>query len=105
MLITGTVVTALDHCLRGYFWPLPFYGVAMVEPWRWLEHAGWVVFEDTFLIFSIVQSLREMRGIADHQTNLESLNVRIEQQVCERLRQQQFRRSDRVTGNYYSQQA
>jgi len=84
VLITGTVVTALDHCLRGYFWPQSIYGVAMVEPWRWLEHVGWVVFEDTFLIFSVVQSLREMRGIADHRANLETVNLQIERQVRDR---------------------
>jgi hypothetical protein len=34
------------------------------SPWRWVEHAGWVVFEDTFLLISFAQSVREMWDIA-----------------------------------------
>ena len=33
-----------------------------VAPWRWLEHAAWVIFEDVFLIWSCCQGTDEMRG-------------------------------------------
>ena len=42
------------------------------------------MFEDVFLIISIVQSLNEMKAIADRQAGLEVVNADIEQQVHER---------------------
>jgi PAS domain S-box-containing protein len=84
VLVSATVVVVIDHFLRGTFWPQSVFGVLTASPWRWLEHAGWVAFEDTFLFISIHQSIREMRGLADRQASLESLNARIEQKVAER---------------------
>ena len=46
VLIPATVVVALDHMLRGIFWPQSVYGVVVASQWRWLEHAAWVLFED-----------------------------------------------------------
>ena len=57
------------------------YGVAAIQPWRWVEHVGWVVFEDFFLIISIVQSLNEMKAIAANRARLETVNTQIEQEV------------------------
>src|SRR3954471_17252179 len=48
MLVPATLVVAADHFLRGVFFPQSAYGVAAVSNWRWLEHAGWVIFEDVF---------------------------------------------------------
>ena len=50
-------------------------------PWLWLEHVGWVAFEDFFLIISIVQSLKEMRGMAEGRAGLETVNATIEHEV------------------------
>src|SRR5258707_14641816 len=41
VLITGTVVVAADHFLRGLFWPESVFCVANAVWWRFLEHAGW----------------------------------------------------------------
>jgi len=71
VLIPATVVVALDHLLRGYFWPQSVYGVITASPWRWLEHAGWVVFEDVFLLLSVYRSIREMRDRAERTAALE----------------------------------
>src|SRR3984957_12133330 len=49
VLLTATMVVAVDHFLRGVYWPQSVFGSASVSPWRWLEHSGWVVFEDIFL--------------------------------------------------------
>ena len=84
VLITATLVTALDHFFRGTFWPQSVFGVLAAGPWRWVEHAGWVVFEDIFLIISIRQSLDEMRGLAERQASLEAVNASIEIKVTER---------------------
>jgi PAS domain S-box-containing protein len=87
VLVSATVVVAIDHCVRGLFWPLSVFGVVSASPWRWLEHAGWVVFEDTFLLISTRQSLRDMFEVASRRANLEMLNSRIEHQVEERTAQ------------------
>src|SRR5919198_5490725 len=60
VFIPATVVVGLDHLVRGLFWPQSVYGVLSASHWRWLEHAGWVLFEDTFLYLACMRSLREM---------------------------------------------
>ncbi|HEY2342098.1 MAG TPA: ATP-binding protein, partial [Chthoniobacteraceae bacterium] len=67
VLVTATVVTASDHILRGAFWPESIYGYLVADNWRWLEHAGWVLFEDVFLVISIRQSRSEMHDLAHRQ--------------------------------------
>ena len=84
VLITGTLVVALDHFLRGTFWAQSVFGVLAASPWRWVEHAGWVLFEDIFLIISIRHSLNDMLGLAERQASLEGINVSIEGTVAER---------------------
>jgi len=84
VLITGTVVVVLDHFWRGTFWPQSVFGVLAASPWRWVEHAGWVLFEDFFLIVSIRHSLNDMRGLADRQASLEAMNMSVERTVAQR---------------------
>jgi len=84
VLLTATVVVAVDHFARGVFWPQSVFGITVYEPWRWLEHAGWVIFEDIFLCISIRNSLREMYEVAVRRARLEGLNVEVERQVTER---------------------
>jgi signal transduction histidine kinase len=87
VIISATVVVAADHFLRGLFWPQSVFGVLTASSWRWLEHAGWVIFEDFFLLISVRQSLREMRQVAERQATLEALNESIELRVNERTRE------------------
>jgi signal transduction histidine kinase/CheY-like chemotaxis protein len=84
VILTASAVVALDHWFRGTYWPRSVYGVLTVSPWRWVEHAGWVVFEDVFLIRAIRQTLCEMRSIAERQAELEDTRDRIECTVAER---------------------
>ena len=84
VLISATVVVAIDHFLRGIFWPQSVFGVAAASHWRWMEHAGWVLFEDTFLLISTRQSIRDMFEVASRRARLEKLNLQIENQVTER---------------------
>src|SRR5712691_1796921 len=59
VLISATLVVAIDHFVRGIYWPQSVYGVLQASPWRWLEHAGWVLFEDVFLIGFCLQGVRD----------------------------------------------
>ena len=84
VLVTATIVVALDHFLRGTFWPQSVFGTITPDSLRWTEHAGWVLFEDVFLFIMCHQSVVEMRGIARRQAELEFTNDRIELAVKER---------------------
>jgi len=84
VLATATVVVASDHLLRGLFWPQSVFGVLTASSWRWVEHAGWVLFEDAILIVAIHRMLREMSEIALRRATLEGSNCEIERQVVER---------------------
>jgi PAS domain S-box-containing protein len=87
VLVPATVVVAADHFLRGLLWPQSVYGVLAASEWRWLEHAGWVLFEDTFLLIAIRHSIGEMRGIAERTAEIESLNEGLEAHVANRTAQ------------------
>jgi two-component system sensor histidine kinase/response regulator len=84
VLVTATVVVAGDHFLRGVYWPQSIFGVLTASHWRWIEHAGWVVFEDVFLIMAIFQSRSEMRGIALNRAESEKTNATVESKVTKR---------------------
>jgi two-component system sensor histidine kinase/response regulator len=84
VLVTASIVTAADHFLGSLFFPLSLYGVAIVQPWRWMEHAGWVLFTDFFLIISVVQSRREMALVAERQAKVEDVNQVVESAVVAR---------------------
>ena len=104
VLLSATLVVAVDHFARGLFWPQSVFGVLAASPWRWLEHAGWVLFEDTFLLISIRQGLSEMREVATRRAGLESLNERFEQQVAERTRELQAANAELASANVRSQE-
>lgn len=84
VLIPATVVVALDHILRGVFWPQSVYGVLFASNWRWLEHAGWVLFEDAVLLVAIRRSVTEMWDIAVRSAQTADLNQSLELRVAER---------------------
>jgi two-component system, sensor histidine kinase and response regulator len=87
VLITASTIVAADHGLRGLLWPQSVYGVSGIEPWRWVEHTGWVLFEDVFLTISIKQSQKEMWDGACRQADVEQTNQIIEAKVAERTAQ------------------
>jgi two-component system, sensor histidine kinase and response regulator len=91
VLLTASAVTAADHLLRGIFWPQSIYGLASGAEWLWLEHAGWVVFTDFFLVYCCLKSKQEMWAIAERQAQLEETNQTVEQTVLERTAELQER--------------
>ena len=72
VLIPATVVVAVDHFLRGIYWPDSADGVLVASLLRSLEYAGWVIFEDVFLVISSLLSIREMRSVANRTAALEA---------------------------------
>ena len=72
VLIPATIVVAFDHFLRGIYLPYSVYGVLSASPFRSIEHAGWVIFEDVFLVISCLRSISEMRSIANRTAALEA---------------------------------
>ncbi len=96
VLVPATLIVAADHFLRGVFWPQSVYGVLTVSEWRWLEHAGWVLFENTFLVIAIRRSVSEMWDIAERTAESEDLNAELERRVLERT--VQLRTANRELG-------
>jgi signal transduction histidine kinase/ActR/RegA family two-component response regulator len=84
VLVPATVVVAADHILRGAVWPESVYGVLAASQWRWLEHAGWVLFEDSVLYVAIKRSVAEMWDIAVRTAQANDLNECLEQRVADR---------------------
>ncbi|MDB6055102.1 MAG: Blue-light-activated protein [Verrucomicrobiales bacterium] len=84
VMVSGSAIVYIDHLMRGFFWPQSVYGESNAPIWRSLEHAGWVVFEVTFLLISIQKSLGEMFLVAQRQAMIEFSKEEIEQTVTER---------------------
>ena len=81
VLISATLVVYVDHILRGIYWPYSVYGVLSASPWRSIEHAGWVIFEDIFLVISCLRNVREMRFTANRAAALEESKRELEVSV------------------------
>jgi len=94
VLVTATVIVTIDHFARGTWWPESVFGVLSASPWRWIEHAGWVVFIDLFLLSSCVRSNREMLAMAHRQAQLEITKANVEQIVEQRTRQLEIAKLD-----------
>ena len=87
VLGTATVAVALDHMIRGIWWPQSVFGVTSGANWRWVEHAVWVVFENIFLIASCRRGVRELKDIAAKQSAVELSFHRTEMEVELRTRE------------------
>jgi two-component system sensor histidine kinase/response regulator len=81
VLVPATLVVALDHALRGIYFPQSVFGILTASPWRWLEHAGWVIFEDIILIQMCTRGIQEMWEIARRQASIEAITRGLEEKV------------------------
>tara|TARA_R110002072_G_C7973568_1_gene535065 strand:- start:7735 stop:10014 length:2280 start_codon:yes stop_codon:yes gene_type:complete len=89
VLLSATLVVAFDHAFRGVYFPRSIYGLLTGGEWRFLEHAGWVVFCDFFLLISIRHGIREMWMVAGNYTELEKQHVDASKEV--RLKSESLR--------------
>jgi hypothetical protein len=76
VLLTATLMVAVDHLARGVLWPESVYGIVNPEWWRFLEHAFWVAFANSFLAVQCFRGVRDMRAIAERGAELEALSER-----------------------------
>jgi PAS domain S-box-containing protein len=83
ILVPATLLVAIDHFVRGVFWPETVFGVATASPWRWVEHSAWVIYEDVFLIMSCRNGVRDMWAAANRTATLEQMNRDVRQQSDE----------------------
>ena len=74
----ATVLVAIDHLVRGLFWPETIFGTTVATSWRWLEHAGWVLFEDLWLVICCRQGVKEAASIAQGSAALEHSHTALE---------------------------
>jgi signal transduction histidine kinase/CheY-like chemotaxis protein len=73
VLIPATIVVAADHAVRGLYFPQSVFGILTASPWRWVEHAGWVVFEDIILVKFCMRGVAEMWEIALRRASIEAI--------------------------------
>lgn len=84
VLILPTIIVGVDHFVRGLIWPQSVYGINVVQPYRWLEHVGWVLFEDAVLIFSSIKAAQALQVDANNKARLEQTKELVEAAVVER---------------------
>lgn len=79
VLCTATVMVLIDHITRGIMIPESVYGVLVSNPWRSIEHAVWVVFEDIILFNSCSRGLSELKEVAIQRAKIEETNSQIQE--------------------------
>lgn len=99
VLVPATLVVAVDHLVRGLYWPQSVFGVLVSSPWRTAEHAVWVVFEDIILLLSCRQGVHEMWNIADKQARLERTRDMVEEKVRQRTLELEQARADALAAS------
>lgn len=80
VLITATLVTALDHLFRGVWYPQSIFGQATGSIMMALEHATYVIFEDIFLILGCFHAVKEMHSTAAKQAQAEFAGLELEKE-------------------------
>ena len=83
-IIIASAVIAVDHIVRGSIWPQSIFGATNPGTMRWLEHVGWVIFEDIVLLVSIQRGQQDLVDSAQHQAEMEATQARIESEVKDR---------------------
>ena len=73
VLVVASAVAALDHLIRGWFYPFSLFGVEHRQIWRIVGHASFVIWEDVFLIRLCLVGMRQLRQTAIEQTRSHEL--------------------------------
>ncbi|OYW15616.1 MAG: hypothetical protein B7Z55_14940, partial [Planctomycetales bacterium 12-60-4] len=94
VLVAASGVVVIDHVVRGWLCPEAVYGDSQFVLWRTLEHAGWVVFEDVFLIASCVSAMSEARERAVQHAVLEASHDVIAEEVKSQTEELRLREAE-----------
>ncbi len=113
VLVTATVVIAVEHLVRGLLYPYSVFGPLAeagfwINFWRTLEHAAWVIFEDIILIKACLDGTAELGAMAKSRAETEAqarqteaknmelaaTNGIIQQRVEEAVRESEAQRHD-----------
>jgi hypothetical protein len=84
VFVPAVSAISLDHLIRSLFWPESVFGILSPSPLRALEHAGWVVFETTFLILGVRQNRHSLWQLAKLQSSLTQQRDLLEERVRSR---------------------
>jgi two-component system, sensor histidine kinase and response regulator len=84
VLVTASVVVAVDHVVRGFWWPQSIFCEPAAAPWTSVEHIGWVVFADVFLALGCRGSQTLMQAMARQQAKLEVQSAEVAVAVSNR---------------------
>lgn len=103
VILTASIVTALDHVIRGFWWPYSVYGTTVAASWRSLEHAWWVLFADVFSIRLCLRSVKNMAHTALSTAQLEHAHGEL-QKLLE-VRTDQLARSENTIRDIWQQAA
>lgn len=87
ILAMASAVVAIDHFVRGVYYPLSAFGVSAESPYRWIEHTSWVVFEIGFLIPGCMRLRREIRELCAKQIDIEVSKSSVARQVAARTQE------------------
>ncbi|MFK7735641.1 MAG: nitrogen regulation protein NR(II) [Pirellulaceae bacterium] len=81
VLVTATIIVAVDHLVRGVFYPMSAFGVVAESPYRWVEHTLWLLFEVGFLVPACRRLRNEIGELCIRQTELEEAKRSVDIQV------------------------
>jgi methyl-accepting chemotaxis protein len=87
-LVTASVVTAIDHFVRGIVAPMSMFGVTYPAPWMAAEHTAWVIFEVGFLTLGCLRAVRAKQAQAETELKNEAQNEELED-LCSGLKEAQ----------------
>lgn len=96
VLPLATLVILVHHAVVGWWWPESLYGTSVISFWRPVEDAAWLLFENAVLVWSCVNSRREMSEICRGQQQNQLLLQQLELRVAERTRQLEAEVQERV---------
>jgi two-component system, sensor histidine kinase and response regulator len=83
VLIPATILVAADHYFRGVYWPQSVFGISTTSPYRWIEHAAWVLFEDVFLFIACREGVRDLWSNATDTAVMERMNADFRERTIE----------------------
>jgi len=94
VMLTGTVVVAGDHLLRGLLLPQSVFGTEQADLLRVVEHASYVVVEVSVLIIICRMAVSEMRRMAMLVVESEKSHARAEEAQRDLTRQVEAARQE-----------